>query len=109
MTEYSRDFIVGKNEAGVIKLENHPENVYDVDIFIGTISDEEYDFIDKEIACISCREHNVDFCDYEYDEIPNESVDWFIDLIGENKDKVPVFYKALMYAKESSGIIHICF
>ncbi len=109
MTEYSRHFIVGKNKAGVIKLENHPENVYDDDIFIGTISDEEYDFIDKEIAYTSCREHDIDFCDYEYDEIPNELVDYFFGLIGGNKDKCPAFYQALEYAKESGGIIYICF
>lgn len=109
MLDYSRDFIVGKNEAGVLKLKNHPENVYDDDIFIGTISDEEYDFIDKEIAYTACREHDIDFCDYEYDEIPNDLVDWFIDLIGKNRDKVPVFYQALMYAKESGGIIQVCF
>ena len=66
-------------------------------------------FIDKEIAYTACREHDIDFCDYEYDEIPNDLVDWFVDLIGENKDKVPVFYQALMYAKESGGIIQICF
>lgn len=109
MSEYSRDFIVGKNEAGVLKLENHPENVYDEDIFLGTISDDEYDFINREIAETACREHDIDFCDFEYDEIPNDLVDYFFGLIGDNKDKVPVFYQALEYAKESGGIIQICF
>ncbi len=109
MTEYSRQFIVGKNKAGVIKLENHPENVYDEDIFLGEVSYEEVEYIWGNISYPALHEHGIFIDDRDYDEIPNELVDWFVNLIGGNKDKVPVFYKALMYAKESGGIIQVCF
>ena len=107
--EHHREFVVGKNKAGVIKLENHSENVEDVDIFCGFVSQEKFKFILENVSDSAFEKQQIDISDYEYDEIPNESVDWFIDLIGENKDKCPVFCKALEYAKESGGIIQVCF
>lgn len=109
MAEHFKDFVVGKNSVGKEKLENNPALTEDEDIFCGTISQEEDEFIEKNISDKAFDDHGIDFAEYEYDEIPNELVDYFIDLIGNNKDKCPVFYQALMYAKESGDIIQVCF
>lgn len=109
MHKHHREFVVGRNKDGVKKLENDIFSVEDEDIFCGFVSPEEFKYILDNISCPAFDEHNIDIRDYEYDEIPNDLVDYFIGLIGDNKDKVPVFYKALEYAKESGGIIQICF
>lgn len=109
MDKHHREFVVGKNKEGVEKLENDIFSVDDKDIFCGFISSDEFQFIIDNISEPVFEKHDIDISDYEYEEIPNGLVDYFLDLIGDNKDKVPVFYQALEYAKESGGIIQICF
>ncbi len=109
MFKHHREFVVGKNKYGVEKLENDIFSVDDNDIFCGFISSDEFQFIIDNISEPAFEKHNIDISDFEYEEIPNELIDFFFDLIGDNKDKVPTFYKALEYAKRSGGIIQVCF
>ncbi len=109
MVEHFKDFVVGKNITGVEKLDVNPGLVEDDDVFCGTISQDEDEYIEKNISDKAFADHGIDFCEYEYDEIPNDLIDYFLDLIGDDKEKCPVFYQALMYAKESGGIIQVCF
>ena len=97
MVKHNKCFIVGKNKEGARRLEENPADVYRNDIFIGTISDEEYEFIDDRIAAPACI------------EIPPELVDYFFDLIGDDRDKAPVFCEALEWCKKSGGVIKVCF
>jgi hypothetical protein len=109
MVKHNKCFIVGKNKEGARRLEENPADVYRNDIFIGTISDEEYEFIDDRIAAPACIDHGIFFCEFEFDEIPPELVDYFFDLIGDDRDKAPVFCEALEWCKKSGGAIKVCF
>ena len=106
---YYKEFVTGKNEKGIQKLETGEYEFPDDDILLLDITEQEWDFINSNIALWACEEFEIIFSDYEYDEIPNELVDVFLERLGEDKDKAPGFYEALITAKQAGGLIQICF
>jgi hypothetical protein len=106
---YSKDLITGKNEKGVQKLLEDAYELPDEDILVLSVSDEEDEFIFMHIAMWALVTFGIIISDYEYDEIPNDTIDAFLEKIGDDKDKVPCLYEALTTAKRVGGDIQICF
>ncbi len=106
---YYKEFVTGKNEKGIQKLNDCNYEFPDDDILLLDITEQEWDFIDCNIALWAAETFGITFCDYEYDEIPNELVDVFLEKLGDDKDKAPCFYEALTTAKKAGGLIQICF
>ena len=105
----SKDLITGKNEKGVQKLLAETYELPDEDILVLSVSKEEDEFIFSHISMWALETYDIWFSDYEYDEIPNDTIDAFLEKIGDDKDKVPCLYEALTTAKKVGGDIQICF
>ena len=78
-------------------------------IFYGVLDEDEWYYIWENISMPAMRDYEIDINDCEFDEIPPELVDYFFDLIGDNRDKAPVFCEALEWCRKSGGVIQVCF
>ena len=78
-------------------------------IFFGVLDEDEWYYIWDNISLPALREHGIEICDCEYDEIPPELVEYFFGLIGDDRDKAPVFCEALEWCRKSGGVIQVCF
>lgn len=106
---YSKEFVTGKNSAGVQKINDGAYHIPDEDILCLDISEEEADYIDQNMADWAWESFEIIMDEYEFDEISNDQIDAFLEKIGDDKDKVPCLYEALTTAKRVGGDIQICF
>ena len=106
---YRKEFVTGKNSAGMQKLIDGNYTIPDDDILCLELSDEEDRYIYDNIVDWAIETFDIIMSDYEYDEIRNDEIDAFLEKISDVKDKVPCLYEALTTAKKVSGFVQICF
>lgn len=105
----SKELVVAKTKKGIEMVDEEPLPMDEKNIFYGVLDDDEWHYIWDNISLPALRDHGVEMCDHEYGEIPPELVDYFFDLIGDNRDKAPVFCEALEWCRKSGGVIQVCF
>ncbi|MBS5730357.1 MAG: hypothetical protein KHW70_08030 [Clostridium sp.] len=105
----SKELVVAKTKKGVKMLDEDAMARDEENIFYGVLDKDEWYYIWDNVSVPAMRDHGIDINDREYDEIPSELVDYFFDLIGDNRDKAPVFCEALEWCKKSGGVIQVCF
>ena len=87
----SKILIVPKTKKGIEMLEKDPGARDEKNIFYGVLDEDEWYYIWKNITTPAMVDHGIDISDREYDEIPPGLVDYFFELIGDDRDKAPVF------------------
>lgn len=105
----SKILVVAKTKKGVKMLEEDSMARDEENIFFGVLDEDEWYYIWDNISIPAMMDHDIDIDDREYDEIPPELVDYFFDLIGDNRDKAPVLCEALEWCRKSGGVIQVCF
>ena len=105
----SKTIFTGKNEVGIIKLNENRFKDPDEDVLALSVSEDEFEQIMLIVSRWAWDTYQIDIDECEFGEILNEQIDAFLEKIGDDKDEVPCLYEALTTAKRVGGSVEICF